>query len=209
MDDKTRELARDYMRSASARIQQPSPKFSVKLPDTQERSSVMLLGIYGAVVEGRGVEFQMDDATVSKVERVVKWMHESPKRGLLLCGTLGNGKTTMLRALGSLFGTRAVYREAQEIYEYFRQNQSLPPVSSSELLLIDDLGVEPASYNSFGELRYPLAELLLQRYKSNSTTVIATNLTFDQIGATYGDRLQDRMREMYAMIIYSEPSYRK
>ena len=74
---------------------------------------------------------------------------------------------------------------------------------------MDDLGVEPATYNDFGVIRYPLAELLTQRYKNNSMTLIATNYTFEQLGETYGDRLQDRMREMYAMITYREPSYRK
>ena len=47
------------------------------------------------------------------------------------------------------------------------------------------------------------------RYKYNLPTVIATNCTFEQLGERYGDRLQDRMKEMYAMISYKEPSYRK
>ena len=73
----------------------------------------------------------------------------------------------------------------------------------------DDLGVEPATYNDFGEIRYPLAEFLMKRYKNNLPTIIATNLTFEDIGKVYGDRLQDRMREMFAMITYKEQSYRR
>ena len=208
MDDRTKEYAIRYMKSVSE-TRHRSDKFPVKLPDSQEQLAGMLLGRYGAVVESREMELQVDEPTVAKVEKVVKWMYESRKRGLLLCGTLGNGKTTMLRAIKNLFGSKAVLYEAQGIYDFFKQNQCLPEVSKDNILLIDDLGVEPATYNDFGEIRYPLTELLMRRYNGNLTTVIATNKTFDQIGETYGDRLQDRMREMFAMITYVEPSYRK
>ena len=208
MDDRTKELAMKYMKNASERIPR-SEKFPIKLPESHEQMAALLLGSYGAVVQSRDMELLLDDTTVSKVEKVVKWMYESRKRGLLLCGTLGNGKTTMLRALKNLLGSKVSYFEAQSIYDYFRQNQCLPDISQDCVLMIDDLGVEPPTYNDFGEVRYPLTELLMKRYKNNLTTVIATNKTFDQIGETYGDRLQDRMREMFAMITYLEPSYRK
>ena len=207
MDEKTLELARRYMQKASEEMPR-TDKFPVKLCDEQGMTA-RLLGFYGSLVESRGVEFKMDEATITKIEKVVKWMYSSNRRGLLLCGTLGNGKTTMLRTLKYLFGSHAVYLEAQGAYDYFKQNQSLPSVSPRDILLIDDLGVEPSSYNDFGEIRYPLAELLMSRYRLNATTIIATNYTFEQIGQTYGDRIQDRMREMFAMISYTEPSYRK
>ena len=100
------------------------------------------------------------------------------------------------------------YFEAQGIYNHFKQTQEFPYIGQKDILLIDDLGVEPQSYNDFGEIRYPLAELLMLRYKQNRPTIIATNCTFEQIGEIYGDRLQDRMKEMYAVITYKEPSYR-
>lgn len=208
MDERTKELAMKYKENLSERIKR-SEKFPMKLPESQEQMAAMLLGSYGAVVESRDMDLMVDDATVSKVEKVVKWMYESRRRGLLLCGTLGNGKTTMLRALKNLLGSKASYFEAQFIYDYFRQNRCLPDMSYDCVLMIDDLGVEPPTYNDFGGVRFPLTELLMKRYKNNLTTVIATNKTFDQIGETYGDRLQDRMREMFAMITYLEPSYRK
>ena len=115
----------------------------------------------------------------------------------------------MLRSLKKLFGFNAVYYEAQSIYNHFKQSQTFPDISQNAVLLIDDLGVEPPTYNDYGEIRYPLAEFLMIRYKHNLPTVIATNCTFEQLGERYGDRLQDRMKEMYAMISYKEPSYRK
>lgn len=208
MDENTKELAKRYMQRAAA--ESPcSERFPVKLAESRETSMGLLLGCYGATVEARDRDMLMDDATLSKVERVTKWMYDSRKRGLLLCGTLGNGKTTLLLAIKRLFGLHAVYMEAQSVYEHYRQNGSIPSVRRDDVLLIDDLGVEPSSYNDFGAVRYPLAELLMQRYRQNATTIVATNFTFEQIGQVYGDRLQDRMREMYALIRYVEPSYRK
>lgn len=207
MDEATKERAMRYMAKLTQEAPPPS-KFSSQLPESRENASGMLLAMYGAEVAQRDVQFRLDDATVSKVERVVKWMYDSKKRGLLLCGTLGNGKTTMLRAIKRFFNYNISYFEAQGIYNHFKQTQEFPYISQKDILLIDDLGVEPQSYNDFGEIRYPLAELLMLRYKQNRPTIIATNCTFEQIGEIYGDRLQDRMKEMYAVITYKEPSYR-
>ena len=208
MDEKTKELARTLMADMSKNIVSKE-RLPVKLSESPELSKAILLGWYGTAVRERDVKFVIDSNTEDKIEKVVKWMYESKKRGLLLCGTLGNGKTTMLKALKNMLGYGAIYVEAQQVYEYFKKNQSLPTTAPYQVLLLDDLGVEPSSYNDFGEIRYPLTELLMNRYKMNLTTVIATNCTFEQLGETYGDRLQDRMKEMFAMIKYTEPSYRK
>lgn len=206
MDDKVKQMASSYMTKAESIIPERS-RFPVSFAP-EEQTMAQLLGLYGAMVKNRGVEFDMDDNTISKVEKVTKWLLDSKKRGLLLCGTLGNGKTTMLRSLKYMFNSHAVYYEAQAIYDYFKVNQSLPQISMNDVLLIDDLGAEPNSYNDFGEKRYPLAEVLLARYRQNAPTVIATNCTLEQIGELYGDRVYDRIKEMFAMIKYIEPSYR-
>lgn len=208
MDERTIQLAKQYMKKASENIPK-TDRLPVKLPESQQQSAAVLLGIYGAMVESRDMELQLDEGTLAKVDKVVKWMYESRKRGLLLCGTLGNGKTTMLRSLKQFFGMKASYYEAQVVYDCYRQNRTFPQNCQNEILLLDDLGVEPATYNDFGEIRYPLAEFLMKRYKNNLPTIIATNLTFEDIGKVYGDRLQDRMREMFAMITYKEQSYRR
>lgn len=206
MDEVLKDKVAAYMAAIQGRISTPR-RFPIDFV-SEEDSLVRVLGCYGAVVRSRGVDFLMDDPTVAKVEKVVKWIFESSKRGLLLCGTLGNGKTTMLRTFAMLFGSKAVYFEAQALYDYYRSNLSLPHISVNDVLLIDDLGAEPNSYNDFGEKRYPLAELLLARYRQNATTIIATNCSLAQIGELYGDRVHDRMKEMFAMIRYVEPSYR-
>ena len=135
MDEKAKETALKYMANLVEKTPPPT-KFAISLPESREVTEGMLLGMYGAQVKYRDMDFILDDATVSKVEKVVRWMYDSRKRGLLLCGTLGNGKTTMLRSLKKLFGFNAEYYEAQSIYNHFKQSQTFPDISQNTFLLI-------------------------------------------------------------------------
>lgn len=204
MDEKAIMKALELSRNLDG-VSRRRDKFPVRLPGELD---VILLARYGAAVNGRGVVFIPDDHTVGKVEKVAAWMKCSPRKGLLLFGTLGNGKTTMLRALKSYLGGYAVYCSAQDVYDYFRKNMCLPDISPGEVLLLDDLGGEAPTLNDFGTMRSPLAELLLSRYSSDSTTIITSNLSGSQIESIYGDRVGDRFREMFESIRYTHPSYR-
>lgn len=167
-----------------------------------------LLALYRGVVESRGGVFCRDENTKTKAEKVSKWMIDSPKRGLLLMGTVGNGKSTMLKAMARYLGPLAVSRSADEIFANYKDASSWLGIDDKHILIIDDLGTEPESFNDFGEKHFPLAELLMKRYRSNSITIIATNLTSQQIQEIYGDRVIDRMQETFAVLKYTEPSYR-
>lgn len=76
------------------------------------------------------------------------------------------------------------------------------------LLLIDDLGIEPARCLIYGEEYYPISRLLLHRYDKQLTTIIATNLSIEEIQDRYGDRIVDRMNETFNVLVYCNKSYR-
>jgi DNA replication protein DnaC len=61
----------------------------------------------------------------------------------------------------------------------------------------------------YGENRYPLESVIVRRYRNLLTTIIASNLTLDQIEHRYGTRMFDRLMEMYDRIVYRGPSYRR
>lgn len=194
---------------AQKQQEKPAPsKFPFLLPDNRDFVTSRLLGCYGAEVAYRDRDFKMDEYTLLKVEKVVKWIYDSKKRGLFLCGTVGNGKTTMLKAICSLFYRHTSYYEAGDIFNKIKDGRSLEYYSEKNILLIDELGREPESYNNFGEVHFPLTEVLSLRYKLNLPTIIASNYSFEDVGKKYGDRIYDRMKEMYAIITYLEPSYR-
>ena len=175
---------------------------------SEEDTRCRLLALYRLEVEYRGQVFVNDDNTYEKVNRVARWLFSSKQRGLLLTGTMGNGKSTMLHIINRLFKGRSTFGDAQEIFEHFKKSQGSMRYWDEPLLLIDDMGIEPVRCLVFGEEYYPISRLLLHRYDKQLTTIIATNLDVVDIQARYGDRVADRMRETFSVITYEHESYR-
>ena len=166
-----------------------------------------LAALYDLAVSERGHNMQWDENTKDNINKVAEWLLECPQRGLLLCGSLGNGKSTMLRAIHRLISGNSYLITAKMAYDRFKDSERLT-FTHNCVLLLDDLGAEPERCLVYGEEHHPLTDLLLQRYDQNATTIIATNLTVDALRQRYGDRLFDRLSEMYVAILYNAPSYR-
>jgi DNA replication protein DnaC len=118
---------------------------------------------------------------------------------LLLTGNTGLGKTFILRSIA-----KHVYQNsgdvmlisASNLFSDFLQHRlgfdvNLDILNDCGLLLIDDLGVEPLTQNV--TIEYFL-ELLNNRTDKKRHTVIATNLSTDNIIAKYGERVYSRIR---------------
>lgn len=197
-----------YKRSLAVLLKDRSiPRLPITLQN-EEDIYCRLTALYALEVEQRGKVFNYDDHTKNRLERITRWLIHSSSRGLILMGTLGNGKTTMLRAIHDLFMGYSTMRDAQTVYNYFKEENQLLS-KNDKLLLLDDLGVEPLRCRIFGEEHHPLSQLLLSRYDLQRTTIIATNLSYDEIQNRYGDRVVDRMCETYEFIRYDTESYRR
>lgn len=187
------------------------PSSPAKLPfqfSSLEEVESRIASIYNVIVENRGHQMCWDNDTQQHISDVSQWIFTSPQRGLLLFGSVGNGKTTMLKAINWLFRGGAVVLSAKAIYEYYKENERLQNNFGSKILLIDDLGTEPERCLIYGEDHHPLSDMLMRRYENNATTIIATNLSGDDIRLRYGDRVYDRILEMFFSILYTSPSYR-
>lgn len=179
------------------------PKQLNSMEDTYARLSAL----YILAVKSGNHDCRLDDNTTSRIQQVASWLHDSPKHGLILRGTLGNGKTTMLKAVSTMLEYGVVRVNAKAVYDAFKKTE-MPEYFSGTLLFLDDLGAEPERCNIYGVDYHPLSDIILYRYDNNLTTVIATNLSFDEIRSRYGDRVYDRLIEMYDAIEYDAPSYR-
>ena len=60
----------------------------------------------------------------------------------------------------------------------------------------------------YGNVISPVVELLYQRYDFQAFTIATSNLTTKALTEKYGERIGDRMREMFNVISFSNPSYR-
>lgn len=182
----------------------PAPRFPqyTDIDDLKAR----LCALLRLEVGKRSNVFVLDENTANKIAQVAEWIISSKQNGLLLCGSLGNGKSTMLCALHRLIPNSDMFY-ANSIYR-LSKNGYTDRTFDAYPLIIDDLGIEPVKATNYGEESYPLVELLLRRYSQNAITIIATNLNIDAIRDRYGVRVCDRILEMFHVIVYDAPSYR-
>lgn len=97
---------------------------------------------------------------------------------------------------------------AIDIANAARDPEKFANLKSTQVLIIDDLGTEPATAKVYGVELTPLTEVINHRYERMATTIITTNLNDDAIGKRYGERTIDRIREMYEKLTFTGASYR-
>ncbi|AZI20628.1 AAA family ATPase [Chryseobacterium taklimakanense] len=155
-------------------------------------------------------------------ELVAEEMGIDLRKGILLSGPIGCGKTTLMKIMRQMPFNRRNYSviSSREIVSEFMLNgyEVLETYSRGILrdhhrhpknFCFDDLGAETTS-KYFGNECNVMAEILLTRYDlykdQGIITHATTNLTADELEATYGNRLRSRMREMFNLFGYDGTS---
>ncbi len=191
-----------------------------------ERIAEILAACYKAEVEDAGINCSFDDETVKHIVSLAEFLaNPGPKFGVLLVGSVGNGKTTLMKALkravsfigrqffarymAEHFDPRLYFHHAIEIADFAKENQrEFRDTAAAWLLAIDDLGTEPKEVLAFGNVYYPMIRLLENRYRHRLFTVATTNLSGTEIAEKYEARIWDRFLEMFHIITFGNPSYR-
>lgn len=181
-----------------------------------------LLACYMAEVRYRHREFRMSEELSSQLQSVATWLTEpNTKLWLLLCGSCGNGKSTMAKALRSFYNLHPikdprdghpmglVMTNAKSVSDAcLNDSKSFESLVKKPMLAIDDLGTEPCELHLYGNVFTPLIEMLTDRYEEQRITIITTNLTPNQIREHYGARIADRLNEMADKVIFKNETYR-
>ena len=68
--------------------------------------------------------------------------------------------------------------------------------------------MEAASVKVWGNVISPVVELIYQRYDLQLFTIATSNLNTRQLAEKYGDRVGDRIREMFNVLAFNNESYR-
>lgn len=143
----------------------------------------------------------------------------SLRKGLLLFGGVGVGKTTLMQMFrqNQVFSYRVIscrQVESQfaingpETLDRYSVNYQIPinsnPFGHTEIgYCFDDLGTENPGTKHFGNVKNVMTDILLNRYDSKldpRSTHLTTNLSVDEIESTYGSRVLDRIREVFNVI---------
>lgn len=183
-----------------------------------------LYGYYKREVERRKNEFVMTDELKQQISEVGDFLTtETRYYGLFLPGSIGNGKTTMLKAIRDLLiylveNDRIRYCEgdkyprfvtARDMANISKDADEFRSLKTTKYLILDDLCEEPAEVLSFGNYIYPFVELLEYRYEQMLPTFISSNFGAVDIEEKYHSaRISDRMKEMFKIISFKEESFR-
>lgn len=154
-----------------------------------------------------------DDYTVFDDKKLVKAIYDTMKKYIdeldkssidtfLIMGDTGVGKTHLLQCMTSyslsknmLIKYVSAFNFNQDMLKYHcakleEKEEILSPYLNSDIVFIDDLGTENKINNVTNEYLYLIIN---DRMQSHKKTIITTNLDFEQIQETYGERIFSRL----------------
>lgn len=140
------------------------------------------------------------DKLYQGMESYVDSFPNNKKKKLIFSGSVGVGKTYLVAAIANEIikkGYNVMYISAIDLAQLFlnyhmtnvnEKDILFAPLKQADLLIIDDLGVEPI-YNSITiPYLYQILEIRGMRHM-----IITTNLTLEDIEARYGERIYSRI----------------
>lgn len=137
------------------------------------------------------------------------------KKGIILRGNCGTGKTMIVKTLLDMieFGDKrvAILINVRDLQDLYIKNdiEKINTLKNRFLIIIDDLGVENPDIKNYGNILEPFNDLFDYRYRNRMETILTTNLTLEKIKQFYGDRILDRFKEMFNEYLFTEKSLRK
>ena len=161
----------------------------------------------------------------------------SLKKGILLMGNVGSGKTTIMKIFKEfctlknmmkftiveskhivrefssdglktidVYGRNSFYKTANNFNESFDKKRPFT-------YCFDDLGLEEINTQFYGNKTIVLAEIITDRYvcftDNGMVTHGITNLDLPKLKELYGERVFDRMKEIFNFFSLNQKSYRK
>jgi energy-coupling factor transporter ATP-binding protein EcfA2 len=172
--------------------------------------------VYGEDYE---IIFQLLVYFLKDVENAQKY-NISLRKGILLSGPVGCGKTSLMSLLRFLLPaeTRYIMKSCREVnFEFIKDGYSVIEKYSRQSYVkdvtktycFDDLGTED-NLKYFGNDCNAMAEILLSRYdlfvNRKMLTHLTTNLTGSEMEEYYGLRVRSRLREMFNLIAFDSNS---
>ncbi len=192
-----------------------SSRADFRLPLATSQAQTLITAAYQMLTQTRGREFVLDSDTTSHIAQLALVLTtDNPKNGVILCGGVGSGKTTLMIALQKAINLMNDFTHVPALAlttaKGIANHEPLYAryLERTEPLGIDDLGNEPSEVHRWGNITSPVADILERRYAQRLFTIVSTNLTLEQIKGHYGERVSDRLIELCEIIEFTNPSYR-
>ena len=152
-------------------------------------------------------------------DEVAQWLTDNQGRGLLCTGLCGLGKTLMCQNILPVI-IRQNMKKIVITYTAQEMNDNIATVKRCHLVVIDDIGTEPAVKLDYGERKAPFFELCDEAEKRGHLLILTTNLrTTHAIGKggmpipsiedRYGDRVLSRLRGLVKVVEFKGKDMRQ
>ena len=151
-------------------------------------------------------------------------------RWVMLVGGVGNGKSTVLKAMHYLIHWLSTteggiyqdgvnhsycYITAFDLCELYKEDrQSYNEIKNRHYIFLDDMGAEPQMQIDWGNEQHPIKELLMYRYNRQLPVIISSNIPKAKPGERsqyeirYTLQVSDRLNEMCMTVAFNEKSFR-
>lgn len=179
--------------------------------------------------------FRIDDSNREVVRLICYYLTNDPrfeanglslKKGLMLQGGVGVGKTMLMELLQQnqkqsfrMISTMDIVseytlqghdekRSGNNVIAKYYANLPVPignPYGHRHIgFCFDDLGLEERRAMNYGTAKNCMEEILWKRYEARlfTSTHITTNLSIEEIREAYGERIFDRLKEMFNQIAW-------
>ena len=147
-----------------------------------------------------------------KAENFINNFDDINEKNLLFTGNTGCGKTFLTNCIANELlkqGKNVLYQTAPVMLDnvidtkFGKENAKfdlIDNILTADLLVIDDLGTETLNHIKASELFTIINTRLLNQNHKITKTIISTNLSIDQIFATYSSRIGSRLVGNYRFL---------
>lgn len=154
--------------------------------------------------------------------KVLQWLVNNERKGLLMLGDCGTGKTAIATAIQEVMADgRAMwydvdtdtFRPQEKLFKWFNatdlmDSDALDEALAYRMVIVDDIGTEPETSISYGQRRNPIPELVDNAEKKRNLLVLTSNLSGDQLREKYGERTIDRLNAICKTVQFRGQSFR-
>ena len=176
----------------------PAHGVSVYVPD----GKTVLTNCFRYFLFQLGKEF----AYKQEYDEVADWLSDNKRRGLLLYGNCGQGKTLLSRFVLPAILLKYCGKVVN-YYDMTQVNHKIDEVLSKHILSIDDVGTESLSVQ-YGNKRNAFDEIMDSVEKKGKLIIVTTNLTSEELSEKYGERVMDRIISTTRRILFTGESLR-
>ena len=146
------------------------------------------------------------------------------QKNLYFCGPTGMGKTFMSNCIAAeilKMGKTVLYQTAPMLFDAINlhkssmfknelyNNSNYNSILMSDLLIIDDLGIESPTASRYAELLNILNIRQLNNLKRPCKTIISTNIDIKKLKDYYGERVTSRIIGNYNLFLFAGDDIRR